>query len=78
MLFLGQAAGLGQTARIERSLFHYGGSASTRDGPAPLSVPVFFSPNLAHRDLTGGTDLGARPPAAIFLHFLSLSVGVSF
>lgn len=55
---MGRGAGLSRTARIERPLFHRGGSASTRDGPAPLSVSVFFSPpNLARRDLTGGAVL---------------------
>jgi len=29
---------------------------------------LFVSPNLARRDLTGGVDLGARPPAAGSLH----------
>ena len=31
---------------------------------APFPLP----PNLARRDLTGGADLGARPPAAGALH----------
>jgi hypothetical protein len=58
---------LSPTARIERSLFHRGGSASTRDNPAPTSGPVFLSfSNLARRDLTGGADL----EAPTFLHFL--------
>ena len=61
--------GLSPTARIERPPFHRGGSASTRGGPAPSSAPVFLSlSNLARRDLTGGADLGVRPPAAGSLH----------
>ena len=60
------------TARIERPQLYRGGSASTRDGPAPLSAPVLLSPQSGPCDLTGGADLGARLPAATFLHFLSL------
>jgi len=72
---LGRGAGLSRTARIERPLFHRGGSASTRDGPAPSSAPVFFSfSNLARRDSTGGAVLGAPT----FLHFLPLLAGVLF
>ena len=41
------------------------------DRPAILPLypfPAFSPPNLARRDLTGGADLGARPPAAGSLH----------
>ena len=45
----------------------------------PTRSPVFLSfCNLARRYLTGGADLGARPPATTCLHFLSLSTGVLF
>ena len=48
---------MGQTARIERPLFHREGSASTRDSPAP-SAPILLSlSNLARRDSMGGADL---------------------
>ena len=39
------------------------------NGASPPRSLVFLSlSNLARRDLTGGADLGARPPAAGFLH----------
>ncbi len=46
---LGRGAGLSRTARIERPLFHRGGSASTRDGPAPCPSPITLATSLPSR-----------------------------
>ena len=63
----GAVGGVPHRARIGRALFHRARSAST-GAPHPRS-PLFLSLfNLARRDLTGGADLGARPPAAGSLH----------
>jgi len=43
---LGRGARLSRIARIERPQFHRGGSASTRDGPAPQSLPNYTGHTL--------------------------------
>jgi hypothetical protein len=47
-------------------------------GLPPTSLRFLSSPQSGPCDLTGGADLGACPPAATFLHFISLSAGVLF
>ena len=42
----GAVGGVPHRARIGRALFHRARSASTRDGPAPLSALVFLSPPI--------------------------------
>ena len=59
---------MSRTARIERPLFHRGGSASTRDGPTPSSASILLSlSNLARRDLTGSAVLWfLSPPLSLW------------
>ncbi len=62
------------SARIGRALLYCARSASTR-APHPRSSVFLSLPNLARRDLTGGADLGARPPAAGSLHLAGCEDG---
>ena len=63
-----RVVGLSRTARIERPLLYRGGSASTRDSLPLYPLPSFCLPQPGPCDLTGGANLGARPPAAGSLH----------
>ena len=54
------------SARIGRALLYRARSAST--GALTHGLPLLISPQSGPCDLTGGVDLGARPPAAGSLH----------